>query len=216
MVAASSHGYWCNSRTFRIRCRYCDHQVFYFSCACGSKVFFDELGEPWPRHECEQLRWERAGAGPAFAQSVAAGLITFRLEPEYARRVEDAARPSASRRQRSRETLRQDPYVHLQTTEMGVVREILQAVDVYRKFRLERTQIAAAMLGELAAEEFGQITIHTSDLGGDDDSSFTALIPIRRLRAAGIRNEDLASCTLRGAAGYEVAVWVCDEIEVVN
>jgi hypothetical protein len=26
--------------------------VFFFSCSCGSKVFFEMLGEPWPQHTC--------------------------------------------------------------------------------------------------------------------------------------------------------------------
>lgn len=27
--------------------------VFYFSYGHGSKVFFDELGSPWPVHDCD-------------------------------------------------------------------------------------------------------------------------------------------------------------------
>jgi hypothetical protein len=45
------HGSWCGARTYPIRCGHCGQQVFYFSCNCGSKVFFEALGDPWPIHE---------------------------------------------------------------------------------------------------------------------------------------------------------------------
>ena len=46
------HGPSCNTITFPTRCRLCSTRVFYFSCDCGSKVFFEELGYPWPIHDC--------------------------------------------------------------------------------------------------------------------------------------------------------------------
>jgi hypothetical protein len=33
-------------------CRYCNASVFYYENEYGSKVFFDELGWPWPKHSC--------------------------------------------------------------------------------------------------------------------------------------------------------------------
>ena len=46
------HGTICNTKTFPMKCPRCGAGVFYFSCDCGSRVFFDELGEPWPVHDC--------------------------------------------------------------------------------------------------------------------------------------------------------------------
>ena len=33
-------------------CRYCGASVYYYENEHGSKVFFDELGWPWPKHSC--------------------------------------------------------------------------------------------------------------------------------------------------------------------
>jgi hypothetical protein len=33
-------------------CRFCGRTVFYYENEHGSKVFFDELGWPWPKHSC--------------------------------------------------------------------------------------------------------------------------------------------------------------------
>ena len=47
------HGFWCGARTIPMRCRRCHaHPIFWFSCDCGCSVLFEELGPPWPRHEC--------------------------------------------------------------------------------------------------------------------------------------------------------------------
>lgn len=48
----SVHGKQCNSKTIPMQCKHCKQKVFYFTCDCGSKVFFEELGEPWPIHDC--------------------------------------------------------------------------------------------------------------------------------------------------------------------
>lgn len=33
-------------------CPVCGAQVFYYQSPCGGRVFFDELGPPWPKHPC--------------------------------------------------------------------------------------------------------------------------------------------------------------------
>ncbi len=45
-----THRAGCSTRTFPTTCRDCGETVFYFECSCESKVFFDELGNSWPRH----------------------------------------------------------------------------------------------------------------------------------------------------------------------
>src|SRR5690606_17686842 len=41
------------------KCPHCKEPVFFFSCDCGSKVFFDDLGDPWPIHDCD-TSWTRS------------------------------------------------------------------------------------------------------------------------------------------------------------
>ncbi len=51
---------WCSahqkkgwSRAIPCLCPTCKKDIFYFECSCGSRVFFDKLGPPWPVHDCE-------------------------------------------------------------------------------------------------------------------------------------------------------------------
>lgn len=49
-MAVPGHGYNCSSTLWRTKCPNCRRPVFFFSCSCGSKVFFEKTGDPWPRH----------------------------------------------------------------------------------------------------------------------------------------------------------------------
>lgn len=51
-MAIPTHDYTCITKAFATECPDCKERVFYFSCSCGSKVFFDSLGAPWPEHDC--------------------------------------------------------------------------------------------------------------------------------------------------------------------
>jgi hypothetical protein len=46
------------------RCPVCGAAVFFYSNADGSRVFFDELGQPWPKHECTDNGRTRAVRTP--------------------------------------------------------------------------------------------------------------------------------------------------------
>ena len=46
------HGWWCNAVARPIKCAFCGNQIFLFVCDHGSKVLFERLGPPWPKHNC--------------------------------------------------------------------------------------------------------------------------------------------------------------------
>lgn len=47
-----------DSKTYQTHCPRCDANVYYYEKkhASGrtSKVFFEQLGKPWPRHHCRE------------------------------------------------------------------------------------------------------------------------------------------------------------------
>src|SRR5437870_19831 len=51
-MSVPNHGSSCITHTFPCRCPHCASPVFYFSCSCGSKVFFETLDPPLTEHEC--------------------------------------------------------------------------------------------------------------------------------------------------------------------
>ena len=49
-MSVPTHRAGCDTRLWPTTCPDCGKTVFFFSCTCGSRVFFDEPGFPWPRH----------------------------------------------------------------------------------------------------------------------------------------------------------------------
>lgn len=47
-----THNPSCVTKAFETKCPDCFDYVWFFSCTCGSKLFFDQLGWPWAHHIC--------------------------------------------------------------------------------------------------------------------------------------------------------------------
>ena len=143
----ASHGWWCGARTYPTRCQYCRAEVFYFSCNCGSKVFFDKLGWPWPVHDCTEYFEEQR---------------RIRLEKEYVQRIEEQ---QERRRKLDMPIQAHSPQVEESIEEVGIVREILRKVDVFKKFDVPSdSPLARQLLGKLATGSYVQVTLHSGDL----------------------------------------------------
>ena len=41
-------------KTYPTHCRYCGKHVYYYENEYGSRVFFEKLGYPWPKHRCRE------------------------------------------------------------------------------------------------------------------------------------------------------------------
>lgn len=58
-MSVPTHDITCISKAFQTRCPSCGETVWFFSCSCGSKIYFDQLGYPWEPHECREFRLKR-------------------------------------------------------------------------------------------------------------------------------------------------------------
>ena len=228
-LGVPSHGPGCRTRTYRTRCWVCNDPVFYFECNHGSKLRFDELGEPWPIHRDDSLPYQRkleivvekTGSKDAAARYLETQMMTGTIDVAYGRRIQAAwwreARRQADEPQSDvspREIVRMDPYAGATEEVTGVVRELIGDVDVYRRLGLPETAVSAAALGELGEGRFSQLTVHTAALGEPDDESYTFFLRARQTATLDVRRGDLVRCSLRGVRVVERdPVWLCDHIE---
>lgn len=63
MLRVNLLGEFRKSRTIPTRCPSCRAKVYFYTDDRGSKVLFDYLGPPWPKHECGVVREKPSGAG---------------------------------------------------------------------------------------------------------------------------------------------------------
>lgn len=47
-----------DSQTYKTNCPSCGGSVFFYQNEFGSRVFFDDLGPPWPKHEDSCPNWQ--------------------------------------------------------------------------------------------------------------------------------------------------------------
>lgn len=218
MLPGATHGAWCGTRVWPSRCPTCGAKVWFFSCDCGSKVFFDRLGDPWPRHDCDAtwgrslsrrvdpdgtLRVDVAERVTAVSPPSAGGYVAVDLGPAPTRR---ALPPHP--------ILRMDPPPGCSEEVLGVLREVAPVIDPYRKLGLSRTSFAVAALGPLGSQPVGRVTVHAASPEEPGlIESYTAWVPTALL--AGLRPGITVTVQLEVLDVLTVGdVWFCSAVTV--
>lgn len=177
----AAHGKWCGARTFPMTCKDCGEIVFYFTCNCGSKVFFNSLGDPWPKHNClgnkpdkdEMINWDPEDIEEAFRSKV---------RHNYERLSQKNWKPAI------RSILPEYDEKH---QEIGVIREIVLDIDIYKKFHLDSIGIFGhTLLRELEETKHSQITVHVEDLSKEDIRSYTFFIISNQINGLSLKIGD--------------------------
>ena len=220
-MSTPRHGVICRTRTFPTKCSNCGDKVFFFSCSCGSRVFFDELGWPWPEHDCgfsrSDLRWAQDRPKMKFrgggVRVVLSGGVTatrpaesrghtWDIDPEVVKTA------NLNARSRERNAIESVPPGADWTVEItGVVRELDRQVDVYQRLKLPRSSISEGFLGDLGIGKWGRVTIHVLK---SVIYSYTCWIPLSLLPPGGVGNGVTVSANLeRVDVAGKAREWVC-------
>lgn len=211
------HGRWCGSRTFPMNCPTCQAKVYFFSCDCGSRVFFDDLGGSWPRHDCD-TSWANSLA----RTTDATGRITVRLGPNVT-----AIRPSdfpgidetlvaraKAKREQSDPIVRIDPEKGSERHVLGVLRELHRSANPLKAFRLPDTVMAWKFLDIIGQQPVGKITVHAEAEASDQQESFTAWIPASWVHDLRIKRGIAVFVQLVGIRVNRDTAWFCCGFEV--
>lgn len=193
-----SHGKWCNACTYPTTCKICGAHVFYFTCNCGCKVFFDKLGPPWPVHACLKVDISKY----------------FSIEPETLLNI------SIHRKKRKGKgkaylgnivsIFPRDESI----TEIGIVREISKDINLLKKFSAKEKSLGQQLLKGIMKTKPYQITIHSDNLCDDIVKSYTFFIDRKLFLKHSLVIGDLVEfkiCGFEGLAHHQ-AFWQCNEI----
>lgn len=209
-----------------MRCRDCQRRIFFFQCNHGSRVLFDELGPPWPQHDCDHswasTRRRTVDERGRVHVELAPGITATRLPEDFT--IDDdvidlAHQASAARsrsRQRSGDIVRQDPTTTADDFYVGTIREITRPVDALQWFGMSGTTMPRAGLRDLGRQEVGRLTVHV--LFGEDIESYTAWIPTVLLEGEGVGRNATVELRLTGLSILSpepTLVWFCPSLEVL-
>ena len=239
MVGVPTHGPWCETTAWPTNCPQCGVRVFFFRCTCGSAVFFDRLGHPWPIHHHGD---SASGGGNAVNSPPKWARNTMRLVDEdgsLVAKVEELGfsvirprrssdrRPASVSRRRARRRTQVDPIVpvgpgdgeELKVT--GLLREIDRGLNPMKSFGYSddgpmAVAMVRAMMGNRWANGFGRITVHAPRPETEQMESYTAWVPSRFIADRRIRRGITVSVDLVGLDVSDgVRIWFCDDF-VVN
>ena len=223
------HGVYCKTTTFPLKCKYCQQQIFFFSCDCGSRVLFDELGPPWPIHDCgtpspNPAPYQPSSIGAPSGVNVyhtgnnSAGLLPGLqnaadfIAPDIVKRVNES-------QNKARNTMSIEPIGSTNAEFIGIVRE-LSRPDLARRHGLERNSIGFNQLADIIGDaDPVQITVQVDELPNDPDaidySGYTFLSPrnpdIRGLTRGAVISASLTPQeTLNG-----IKFWLAPKIEII-
>ena len=219
MVGTAVHGYWCNTRAFPTNCRSCNSAIYVFMCDCGSRVLFDQLGPPWPVHDCGTSWTRNLVRTPHSDGSISVQLkdgITvirpaegFAVEPSFLATVKKKASKDYNP-----PIKRVDPPPSGDKDIIGVLREIDRNVDPLTAFSLPDTLMTRAFLGERWKQAIGRMTVHSDDGPGDQRESYTTWIPARLIRDSRIERGISAILSLVSVQlPNGNFTWFCDDFE---
>jgi hypothetical protein len=214
-----SHGYWCNSKTIPMNCQYCGQKIYYFSCDCGCKVFFDELGGDWPIHDC-------IGYNKLKVQGLKTILIKKEEKVPWVLVTADEIDENYKKRIKENRKYIYDskvPILYIESkknkvvTLIGKIAEIVKDVDIGKTFNINiNNSIGAGFLKEFQKGPYQQITIHTTNLEEANKDSYTTLILDCIMNDGRIKKGDNVIVKLIGKEILNINKWYCNDIKKIN
>jgi len=175
-----THGWDCETRIWPTHCPDCRENVFFFSCTCGSRVYFDVGHPPWNPHEDRCIRYlvrylvEVQGMPAAHVVrtvKVFAASISEAIPPDVQQWLETIARgPRASRRV---------SIVEPGDSTVCVTARVIQVnprVNFFKRFGYADSAVSRALLHSLINQSHDEIVVESTDTMGDI-RRYTCFVP---------------------------------------
>lgn len=164
-MTVPTHSLDCKTLLWKTTCPDCAESVWFFSCSCGSKVFFDRPGGSWPRHDERCIPYLLTVLR---AEGLSTAAVRARISEAAARRGQRVADEVARLLQEEefaetrRETIvRVTPYDHDHVLEGRILSCNLQ-VNFLHRLNLEDTALGRAFVGKLLDEPYVEIRVRGS------------------------------------------------------
>jgi hypothetical protein len=216
-----THSLSCTTRAFKTNCPHCKETVFYFSCSCGSKVFFNELGYPWEKHDCEEYRYIKQVALIKNIDRLSTEEIYKIIlqndkanGKEMEQKVWDFIEYIIGKR-KSKFTYTIVPPLTEYTEVSGIVMSFDKPINIFKRLGYdESNEFAIKLLGSIGKEKWAFAKIRTKPNRAYDCLEFEVLIPINKLKAKPIRLNDLIIGTAKPVKHAKGIFWELIKHEV--
>lgn len=186
-----THAPNCSTVTFRTTCRDCGASVYYFACNCGSKVFFDHLGAPWPEHAntclpyLVRLNLEEGHRSINDIRNLireTADVLGVQI-PERAERLLGFAERAKDNRIRVSTIAPLEGIAEIN----GAIVSVTPQVNIFRHFKVDDGPVGRGILGELALVPLAVVTIREEPDDNNNSRQFEIFVPREWIAQKGLR-----------------------------
>ena len=185
-----THGPFCQTWIYPVDCRDCGSGIHILQCTCGSCVLLDEVGWPWPEHQC-----------PASSVGGTRGWVP-------ATRVIPAGRPAPGV-DGTIDTKKISPVD-------GQAMELLAVVrDVHSNTRRIRAIEALSHLGRqlLGLERTAYLQVTLVQNMSRPNESYTALVPSNLMKGIGLQM--MVRATLSARTVGSISEWIVTDLGIL-
>ena len=193
----------CQTTMYPTTCHDCGERVFFFSCSCGSAVFFQDRGIPWPIHRCPRRRYDELREGGMSAEQARYTVLMEqrRRSRSVPRKVieymDRDAKVAAARRVSAKKTIYAEVCPEEEMDFVGRVMVIERNINMPKQFKLAPNRVAQRLLGKLGRDRWHRIGVRGE---AEPDQSIVAEV------SAFIRGTDLSKTGIQVGRKVLVAV----------
>jgi len=214
-MAIPTHREDCTTRTWRTTCPDCKQTVYFLCCTCGSKVFFDSLGYPWPLHSKNCVPY-------LIRQMISEGTPAVRIRSllENDPRRHGTPMPKEIDELLTSYGAAGSPYIYPILPDptpiqiKGIVKKI-DLINLFRRLNISNNEINRMIMGEFANRNYYEVVVQGKD--NEDQrriNQWTFLIPCEEVDGNGFRMGLKVWGDLYAKAIYEEDVfWVANYID---
>ncbi len=190
-----NHSSSCLTRAFKTRCRYCDEEVYYFFCTCGTKLLFESLGPPWPIHYCLDevediinIITDTYGTVDQSALNrikIISEERGFELSDETLQKINIYLRKNDNK-----QTKKKIQPIKVETLVLGQIMSIRHKINFFKRLKIQETTIGSQLLGDFVKETFAEITLRTSPNQNNEVEEFDIILPEALVLRLGLREKE--------------------------
>lgn len=216
-----THSPGCTTRLWGTLCSDCGEHVHFFSCSCGSRVFFDDPVPPWRPH------------GDRCVPYLIRHLRDVENQPiSQIRRIveQHAANLGISLPVKVQSMLRESVRPELLSASIHIIRpegasydfegEVfgIQEVNFLKRLGYADNSISRAILGVLAKERYQELILRSRREGTVNGMyEFQSYVPARLLSETGVRVGSHIGALLRVVALPDsTSAWLADDVYVLT
>jgi hypothetical protein len=219
-MSVPTHRPDCETHIWRTTCPDCKKSVYFFSCSCGSRVFFDRKGPPWPMHAESCTIYQ-------IRLMLQEGSTPDRIRRLLHTRVNETGIPLPVEgqeflRQKEEEYRQSKPEIQVclpadQPIEFtGRIQNINRQVNFFKRFDFQENLITRKLLGGLVKTPYAEATVREINaMGRSILREATFFLTIESCDALRLRQNQIVTirlCAQVIAGNDEEAIWLLEEI----